>query len=330
MSLDTIKHYPVMLNEVLYYLKDNSSIIDCTFGGGGYSQAILKKFPNSNLLALDRDPSVKKYSDILLKKYKNSFKFKNLKFSQINQLDFLNEIDFFIFDLGVSHFQLKEASRGFSFIKEGSLDMGMGLNNFNALELVNNATEIELKNIIKTLGEEKFASKIARLIVKERAINKILTTTNLSNIIEKVKFKKNKTNPSTKTFQSLRMVVNQELSEIFNALNFIFQKSKNGSIIIVVSFHSLEDTLVKRMFNHYGKTINSSRYFPDNQHDKNYEFEILTKKPLLPSEVEIKENFSSRSAKLRVIKKIKNPSKVLLRKNLKMEKYFHLEESVNV
>lgn len=325
MSLDTIKHYPVMLEEVLSYLSDNKKIIDCTFGGGGYSSAILKKFPNSIITGIDRDNNVSKFADKLKKKYQKRFNFKNIRFSELYKLKEFKISDFFIFDLGVSHFQLKDLSRGFSFNSQRDLHMGMGLNTINAQDIINSISEKNLKNILKFFGEEKFASKIAHEIINYRNTKKINNSKELSDIINNIKYKKGKTNPATKSFQAIRMIVNEELSEVFKALKFIVENCQVNTTIIIVTFNSLEDLLVKKIINFYGKKKNVSRYLPSTNSSDDLAVKILTKKPLFPSTKEIKENPSSRSAKLRVIKKIKNQNITLQRNDLNMEKYFLLE-----
>ena len=326
MSLDLIKHYPVMLNEVLSFISDNKTIVDCTFGGGGYSSSILKKFNKSNVIGLDRDKNIIKHALKLKKNYNKRFKFYNIKFSQIHQLEHFNNSDFFIFDLGLSNFQLKNMKRGFSFESNSTLDMTMGLNSFNAYDLIKNISEKDLKNILKLFGQEKFASQISKKIVQNRNDKNNLSGKDLSDIINSIKFKKNKTNPATKSFQAIRMIVNQELSEIYKTLNYIINNCKQGAVIIVITFHSLEDILVKKIFNFYGKKKSLSRYIPKKIEKDNISVRLLTNKAVKPSETEIKENPNSRSAKLRVIKKIKNPNIKINRKDLNMEKYFLLEE----
>ncbi len=327
MSLEGIKHYPVMLNEVINYLSDQKNIIDCTFGGGGYSKKILEKFPNSKVTGIDRDKRVIKIAEKLNKKFPKRFRFQNIKFSEINSIKDFQNNDYFILDLGVSNFQLRDSERSFSFNSDKKLDMGMGLNLRNAYDLINQGSMEYLKNIFKFFGEEKFSSKIAKKIVNLREKENIVNSQDLSNIINNIKFKKGKTNPSTKSFQALRMIVNEEISEIFKVLKYIIENCKVNAVIIVVSFHSLEDKLVKKIFNFYGKNLPVSRYIPTVNKYINTPIKILTKKPIVASKNEIKENPSSRSAKLRVIKKINNSNKDLKRTDLNMERYFKLEEN---
>ncbi len=315
-----------MLNEILSFISDNKTIVDCTFGGGGYSSSILKKFRKSNVIGIDRDENIQEHALKLKKNYTDRFNFHNIKFSQIHQLKDFKNSDFFIFDLGLSNFQIKNMKRGFSFQSNSTLDMTMGLNSFNAYDLIKNVSQKDLKNILKLFGEEKFASQISKKIVKNRDNKKNLSGKDLSDIISSIKFKRNRINPATQSFQAIRMVVNQELTEIFHALKYIINNCKQDAVIIVVTFHSLEDILVKRIFNFYGKKKSLSRYIPKKNEKDNICINLLTNKVVKPSEIEIKRNPNSRSAKLRVIKKIKNPNIKINRKDLNMEQYFLLEE----
>ena len=215
-------HHPVMLNEVVASIKQTkkSTIIDCTFGCGGYSQKILETFPSLQVIAIDRDPSVKKFAEILEKKFKNRFEFINDRFSNLEKIidQCGDDIGYFIFDFGISSFQLDDYSRGFSFNSEVKLDMRMGKNKISAYEIVNEAPLEDLNSIIKIFGEDNDHKRIAKEIVNARQAKAIHSTKDLRNLIIKAKgnryFKKD---PCTKTFQAIRMIVNQELSEIFNA-----------------------------------------------------------------------------------------------------------------
>ena len=182
-------HFPVMLSEIIKYSSPSTGgiFLDCTFGGGGYSKALLK-YSKTKVVALDRDIETKITAEKLKKKYHNRFKFYHLKFSQINKV-IKDQVDVVIFDLGVSSMQLKNLSRGFSFRSNEKLDMKMGLSSFSAQEVINNLSEAKLKLIIKILGEEKEASKIAKNIVRARAEKKITKTNELVKIIEQSKKK---------------------------------------------------------------------------------------------------------------------------------------------
>ena len=308
-------HKPVMINEIVSFLPQKKSInvIDATFGGGGYSKAILKKFNVRELLAIDRDPISKIFSKELESKYSN-FTLINDRFSRIQEI--INEtklkekkFDIILFDLGTSSNQIDISERGFSFNKDGPLDMRMGLTNINAFEIVNKYEEHNLAKIIYEYGEERYSRIIAKEIVKNRKIKFISNTLELSNIIKKCVPKKNlsynKIHPATKTFQALRIYVNDELNELQKSLDKTIDILKNNGLILVVSFQSLEDRIVKDFFNHNsGKRWRSSRHYPELPDKLATHFKIITKKPIVPSISEVNNNPRSRSAKLRVAQKI--------------------------
>ena len=336
MSLDMSPHHPVMLNEVVASIKQTkkSTIIDCTFGCGGYSQKILETFPSLQVIAIDRDPSVKKFAEILEKKFKNRFEFINDRFSNLEKIidQCGDDIGYFIFDFGISSFQLDDYSRGFSFNSEVKLDMRMGKNKISAYELVNEAPLEDLNSIIKIFGEDNDHKRIAKEIVNARQAKAIHSTKDLRNLIIKAKgnryFKKD---PCTKTFQAIRMIVNQELSEIFNALKKTIELSKTNTGITAVTFHSLEDRIVKKIFN-ITKDLgeNPSRYLPTiNQKEESTYLEKINNKAVKPSENEIMLNPRSRSAKLRSVIKMGNDFLSIDRRALKMERLFQLEEKYN-
>ena len=295
-------HFPVMLNEVLKITSpfDGGKYIDCTFGGGGYSKEILK-IPKTNVQAIDRDKKTLLFAQNLEKKFPERFKFYQIRFSQLDTIS-ENHVDAIIFDLGLSSIQLNNLERGFSFKSDKQLDMAMGLNNISALEVVNNLSESDLKSIIKFLGDEKEATKIARNIVNTRKKKRITKTNQLVKIIEESKKKdfSKKINPCTKTFQALRIFVNKEISELINGIINAAKKLKPGGKILVVTFHSIEDRIVKYFFNNFSKNKSrSSRYFPENKIEQAYLFEEYKNKVLKPSEIEVKKNNRARSAKLR-------------------------------
>ena len=243
-------HFPVMLSEIIKHTSPSKGgfFLDCTFGGGGYSKALLK-YPKTKVVSLDRDISIKTIAEKLEKKYRNRFKFYHLKFSQINKI-IKERVDVAIFDLGVSSIQLKNLSRGFSFRSNEALDMKMGLSSFSAQEVINNFSEAQLKLIIKILGEEKEAFKIAKNIVKARAEKKITRVSELVKIIEQSKKKiySSKINPCTKTFQALRIFVNKEITELINGIIYATKLLRPGGRILIVTFHSIEDKIVKYFF----------------------------------------------------------------------------------
>ena len=302
-------HFPVMLSEVIKILSPikGGLFVDCTFGGGGYSNALLK-FPNVKVIALDRDEKVLSIASKLEKKFHSRFQFYQIKFSQIDKI--LNKhVDGIIFDLGISSIQLNDMQRGFSFKSKDKLDMTMGLSNISAQDAVNNLSENELKLIIKILGEEKEAAKIAKNIVKVRSEKKITQVDELVKIIEKSK-KKNfssKINPSTKTFQALRIFVNKEISELIKGITNATKYLKPGGKILVVSFHSIEDKIIKYFFRNFSKNKSKpSRYFPEDETNELTLFENYSNNIIKPTKIEIKKNNPSRSAKLRFATRSKN------------------------
>ena len=308
-------HKPVLLNEIISFLpsKKPINVIDATFGGGSYSKAILKKLNVNQLLAIDRDPISKIFSTELVLKYPN-FNLINDKFSRLQNIVDKTKLkekkfDIILFDLGTSSNQIDTAERGFSFNKNGPLDMSMGLNSKNAFEVINKFEEDNIANIIYKYGEERYSRAIAKEIVKNRKIKFISNTLELSDIVKKSIPKKNNNNkkihPATKTFQALRIYVNDELNELKKSLDQTLNILKSDGLILVVSFQSLEDRIVKDFFNHNsGKRWRSSRHYPELPDTLATQLKIITKKPILPSASEILENPRSRSAKLRVAQKI--------------------------
>ena len=308
------KHIPVMINEVKSYIPIGKKInvIDATFGGGGYTKNILEQFNVKKLIAIDRDPITKVFAEELSNNFSN-FKLVNGCFSQIDEL--VNSIennlkfDIIIFDLGVSSNQIGNSKRGFSFNYDGPLDMRMDNGRKQASDIVNNYSEEELANIIYQYGEEQFSRRIAKNIVKARKEKFIESTLELSKLVndsyDNKKAKKTKINPATKTFQALRIYLNDELNELKIALNKSLDLLENKGKIIIVSFHSLEDRIVKDFFNHHsGKRWRSSRHFPEPAEQGPITLNLITKKPIRPCENEIYNNPRSKSAKLRVAEKI--------------------------
>jgi 16S rRNA (cytosine1402-N4)-methyltransferase len=258
------KHYPVLLKEIISIISPQygGTFIDCTFGQGGYSKKILE-FENTKVIALDRDIESETKANLLKNKFEDRFLFKNIKFSQLNNLKLKNEnVKGVIFDLGYSYTQIKDPKKGLSFQSEGNLNMQMGLNNYSAEDAINKLDEKELDKVFKFFGEEKESKFIARNIVKERSKKKIDTQT-LVKIIDNTKRKKNfKVHSATKVFQALRILVNKEISElIFGLINSTKVLKKDG-VLAVVTFHSLEDKIVKYFFKSLSEQKSISRYSP--------------------------------------------------------------------
>ena len=302
---DVRSHYPVLLSELISIITPQygGTFIDCTFGQGGYSKKILN-FAETKVIALDRDLESQKKANIIQSSFENRFLFKNIKFSQLNNLKLKNEnIRGVIFDLGYSLNQIKDPKKGLSFETVGALNMKMGINEFSAKEAINILDKVELAQIFKYFGEEKDSNRIAHNIVEDRAKREI-TTEELVRIIESSKRKNNsKTHSATKIFQALRIFVNKEISELIYGLINAAKVVKKDGVIAVVTFHSLEDKIVKYFFKSMSENKSVSRYMPKGEEKVNL-FKTINKKPIVPSEKEIEENPPSRSAKLRyVIKK---------------------------
>ena len=305
MVSDAPKHYPVLLDEIISIItpQHGGTFIDCTFGQGGYTEKILG-FKNTQVIALDRDIESKKKAEKFQKKFGQRFVFKNKRFSQLNDLKLKDlNIRGIIFDLGFSYSQIKDTKKGLSFNSEGELNMKMGLNTFSAKDVINKLSKKELELIFKFFGEEREAKKISSKIDIERNKKQIDTKT-LVKIIEGVKSRKSfKIHSATKTFQALRIFVNKEISELINGLISAAKILDKGGILLVVTFNSLEDKIVKYFFKSLSENKSVSRYMPKEDKEKIL-FKLLKRKPIIPTEKETIINPPSRSAKLRyVIKK---------------------------
>ena len=332
MLSENAKHYPVMLNQVWSIISPQrgGTYIDCTFGGGGYSEAILK-FPGTKVIAIDRDKLTQEKAKKLEKKFPKRFSFFQEKFSNLNKVIEENlKPKAVIFDLGLSSLQLSDECRGFSFESKNFLNMEMGINEYSAYEVVNTLDKKHLADIIKILGDERDGKKIANKIDKQRTISPIKTSKELSSIINQVKknYKNYKKNPSTKTFQAIRIFVNQELTQLISALIEASKILSNDGILIVVSFHSLEDKIIKNFFNIYSNLKkNPSRYLPIEE-NKSIFFKSISKKPLTANNHELNENIRSRSGKLRYAIRNNNSFVHPIEFKKKFEKYFKLEDGI--
>ena len=317
-ALDTAKHYPVLLKEVISVIspQHGGTFIDCTFGQGGYAKEILK-YKDTKVIGLDRDKDSQKIADKVNNKFPDRFLFKNIKFSKLNNLKLSNEnIKGIIFDLGYSLTQMKDPKKGLSFNCIGKLNMQLGCNNFSAGDVINQLEEKNLYKIFKYFGDEKEAKFISKNIVRERDIKEI-NTEDLVKIIENTKRKKNfKVHSATKVFQALRIFVNKEISELIFGLINATKILKPGGKIVVVTFHSLEDKIVKFFFKSLSEKKSISRYMPKID-EEDHLFKLGNKKPIVPSNKELKENSLSRSAKLRFAikeKDVPNFEKEILKK----------------
>ena len=322
------KHYPVLLKEIISVItpQHGGTFIDCTFGQGGYTNEILK-YQSTKVIGLDRDINSEFIGKKIQEKFPNRFSFKNSTFSKLNNLKSKNEnIKGIVFDLGYSFTQIKDPEKGLSFNSQGDLNMRMGLNDFSANEVVNNLEDKELEKILKYFGDEKDAKFISRNIVKERQSKKI-DTQELVRIIEKSKRKKNyKVHSATKTFQALRIFVNKEISELINGLINSVKILKKDGVLAVVTFHSLEDRIVKFFFKNLSENKSVSRYEPKVA-QREILFAMPSKKPIVPSEKEVKENPPSRSAKLRYL--IKQEDSYEIETDI-LEKFSYLLEIENL
>ncbi len=307
MVQDTSKHYPVLLKEIISIItpQHGGTFIDCTFGQGGYTKKILN-FKNTQVIALDRDIETRFKADQISKEFPNRFIFKNKKFSQLDNLKLKNEnVRGIIFDLGYSLTQIKDPKKGLSFNSKGNLNMQMGLNDFSASETINKLGVKELEYIFKFFGDEKDSKIIAKKIIIEREKNKI-DTENLVKIIDQSKRKKKlNIHNATKIFQAIRIFVNKEISELIYGLIAAVKVLKKDGVLAVVTFHSIEDRIVKSFFKDLSENKSISRYVPKLEQPETF-FKMNQKKPITPSKEELKENTPSRSAKLRYIIKKKD------------------------
>ncbi len=319
-------HFPVLLKEVLSIIspQDGGTFIDCTFGHGGYTKKILE-FPKTKVIAFDRDQKSSLIADKFKSKFKDRFEFYNKKFSEIDSINYNERIKGIIFDLGFSLNQIKDSSKGLSFNHKGKLNMRMGCNKFSAQDIVKKLSANKLEKIFKFFGEEKNSKLIAKKVVSLRK-NKDILTEDLVDIINSTKKNFTRINKATKVFQALRIVVNQEISELILGLSKSCNLISDNGVIATVTFHSIEDRISKFFFNNISSNKKISRYLPINSIN-NPSFNMINKKPIIPTLKEIEINPPSRSAKLRAVKRqgvIKVDTKFIF------EKFKYLLEIENV
>ncbi len=302
-------HYSVLKNELIAGLniKDNGIYVDATIGYAGDSKEILKKIKNGYLYGFDQDENAVNYSNEELKKISDSFKI--FKSNFVNMKKLLNdsnvqEVDGIIFDLGFSSPQIDDEKRGFSFMHNGPLDMRMSNEGISAKDIIDRYSEEELTKIFFQYGEEKLSKVIARKIVSKK--EQINTTLDLVSVIKEGVganyFYKN--HPERKIFQALRIEVNNELKVLENVLPDAIKLLKKGGRLCVITFHSLEDRIVKNVFKKYSEVDEMVKGLKDIPDAYKPLIKIINKKPILPSEDEIKENTRSASAKLRIVERI--------------------------
>lgn len=291
-----------MLPEVLSALKmrDGEICVDGTFGNGGYSDAILQS-AECSVVGLDRDPNVERQASKMSEEWSGRFRLIQTPFSRMDKLG-LEPVDAVVLDIGVSSMQLDEAERGFSFMRDGPLDMRMEQGGGpTAREAVLNLSAAELTRVFQVYGEEKRARHVANCIVSARERGDIVTTADLADILEKALGRRGKTHPATRVFQALRIFVNDELGELYRGLCAAERILKPGGRLVVVTFHSLEDRIVKSFFRRRaGEVKGGSRYAPEVTHlGPEASFALPKRSVTKPSKSEVEENPRSRSAKLR-------------------------------
>lgn len=303
-------HIPVMLEEVLSYLSPVGTeiYVDGTYGAGGYTQAFLEKAPQCQVIAFDRDEEAIERGRQMAEKYPGRLHLHHARFSQILEKLAGQKVNGLVLDLGVSSPQLDQAERGFSFQKEGPLDMRMGLNEQSAADVVNTYEEEDLASLFYQYGEERFSRRIARFLVQQREKEPFTRTLQLASAVERaipVRRHEQKIHPATRVFQALRIYVNQELKEIETVLEASQEALLPGGRLVVVSFHSLEDRLVKLFLKEVsGQGHSVSRHRPELLSKKSVTFDILTKRAVGACEEEARQNPRARSAKLRAGRRV--------------------------
>lgn len=308
------KHISILLKECIEGLniKDDGIYIDGTIGGAGHSKEIVKRLRNGLLIGIDQDINALKKSEEVLIDYKDKVKlvhnnFKNTKLI-LRKLG-IDKVDGVLLDLGVSSHQFDEQERGFSYRFNAKLDMRMDrTNKLTAWDVINEYTEEELKRIIKEYGEEKWSSRIAKFIVQEREKKSIDTTFDLVEIIKKaipLAVRREGPHPAKRTFQAIRIEVNKELEILEKAVKDIVDILNPGGRLCIITFHSLEDRIIKETFKYLNRDCICPKELPICTCNKRKEVNIVTKKPILPSKSEIENNNRARSAKLRIIEKLK-------------------------
>lgn len=309
--IGTIYHYPVLSEKVIEYLiTDRSGIyIDATLGTGGHAEAVLEELnEGGKLLGIDRDSDSLKISKERLRRFGKKVDFFNQSYSHLPEIlksQNLKMISGVLFDLGLSSYQLENPERGFSYSIEGPLDMRFDQSEgTKALDVLNEYPAEELTRIFREYGEERFSKKIAQAIVQNRRIKKIKTTKELKDIVKSILKMKGDIKTLSRIFQALRIEVNDELSELKKGLDAGIEALVPGGRVCVISYHSLEDRIVKNKFSELAKGCICPPNFPVCICGGKKELSILTRKPVVPGEKEIEENPRARSAKLRVAEKI--------------------------
>ncbi len=305
-------HYSVLLNESIagLQIKEDGIYVDATLGYAGHSSKILEQIPKGFLYAFDQDQEAISYSKQVLKNVGSNFKVIHQNFVHLKkclQEEQITKIDGILFDLGLSSPQIDDASRGFSFMNDGNLDMRMNQDEkLSAYDVVNTYSVEELSQIFYDYGEESHSSQIAKMIVQERTKQKIKTTTELTQVIKKAVGANYffKHHPEREIFQAIRIEVNQELQVLEQVLPDAISLLKPGGRMCVITFHSLEDRIVKKIFKRYSEVDELVKGLPDIPKEFQPTIKIINRKPIVASTNEIKENSRSKSAKLRIIERI--------------------------
>ncbi len=297
-------HLPVFPAEIGEWMaaREGKFIIDGTLGGGGHSEIFLKA--GARVLGIDRDPEALSHARARLAAYGERFSTWEGNFSHLPEIPEIQRgerADGLLMDLGVSSRQLDSAERGFSFMREGPLDMRMGPSSpRTAAEIVNHWPEVDIVKILFEFGEESKARRIAGAIVRQRAIKPFVTTLDLANFLEKTLGRHGRTHPATKTFQAIRMAVNEELESLATALSNASSALKPGGRLLIITFHSLEDRMVKRFLRHRSTEWIDDPGWPEPRPNPDYQYRLLARKAIIPNAEEISLNPRARSAKLRV------------------------------
>lgn len=292
-------HIPVLLRPLLKAVAPVSGVwLDGTFGAGGYTRGLLAAGADK-VIGVDRDPLAFEMAAPWVGEYGDRLELVQGVFSKLDE--YASDLDGVVLDLGVSSMQLDMAERGFSFMKDGPLDMRMSQSGPSAADLVNTASESDLADILFAYGEERASRKIARAIVKDREAQPFTTTLQLAGLIERIlpRAKPGQSHPATRSFQALRIAVNDEYGELVGGLEAAERALKPGGKLAVVTFHSIEDRMVKRFFQSRAGKSGGNRYAPE-AHDTPAQFEQTTRKAIGPDVQELAENPRARSAKLRV------------------------------
>ncbi|WP_435893740.1 16S rRNA (cytosine(1402)-N(4))-methyltransferase RsmH [Oceaniferula spumae] len=301
-------HVPVLLPEVLHFMApaEGKVLVDGTLGGGGHTEAMLKT--GATVIGIDQDEQALAFARERLAAYADRFTALKGNFASMPQLladAGHQQVDGILVDIGVSSWQLDEAERGFSFAKDGPLDMRMNQSSGQtAADLVNTASEQELKTIFFEYGEERASNKIVRRIIERREQKPFLTTLDLADVIASVVPRGGKSHPATRVFQALRIAVNDELGVLRKLLEQSAEMLRPGGRLAVITFHSLEDRIVKQFFKKASETHVDRKEWPEPRPNPDYHFKLLTRRPVVAGEGELKLNRRSRSAKLRVVEKI--------------------------